>query len=248
MNTVTGTGTGVSAAELEGRLRALGEERYHHRHPFNLRMHAGELSKEELRRWVLNRFHYQRHIPVKDALILARLGSSDLRRSWIRRVHDHDGAPDGDGTDGGIERWLRLGEAVGLDRALLLSGKGVLPGVRLAVEGYVNFCRNASILEAVASSLTELFAPDLMATRIAAWEQHYPWVEREGLRYFQVRVGQGRRDSEEALRLVQAWARTPEDRERVLAAFAFKCDLLWSLLDAVEHADGQGRRGTFDAV
>ncbi|WP_344896172.1 pyrroloquinoline-quinone synthase PqqC [Actinomadura meridiana] len=232
-------GAAAGAAGLERRLRALGEERYHHRHPFNLRMHEGELSKEELRRWVLNRFHYQRHIPVKDALILARLGTSELRRSWVRRVHDHDGSPDGDGTDGGIERWLRLGEAVGLDRSLLLSGTGVLPGVRLAVDGYVNFCRNATVLEAVASSLTELFAPDLMATRIAAWERHYPWVDRDGLRYFQVRVGQGRRDSQEALRLVHEWARTPEERDLVLAAFTFKCDVLWSLLDAVDHATGR---------
>ncbi|TDD80411.1 pyrroloquinoline-quinone synthase PqqC [Actinomadura rubrisoli] len=224
------------AAGLEERLRALGEERYHHRHPFNLRMHEGLLSPQELRRWILNRFHYQRHIPVKDALILARLGTRELRRSWIRRIHDHDGAPDGDGRDGGIERWLRLGEAAGLDRARLLSGEDVLPGVRLAVDGYVNFCGSRPPLESVASSLTELFAPDLMATRIAAWERHYPWVEPEGLRYFRVRVGQGRRDSEEALGLVHRWARTRADQERVLAAFAFKCDLLWSLLDAVEHA------------
>lgn len=225
------------AAELEQRLRALGDERYHHRHPFNLRMHEGWLSKEELRRWVLNRFHYQRHIPVKDALILAKLDSAQLRRAWIRRLHDHDGVPDGDGADGGIERWLKLGEAAGLERARLLSGAGVLPGVRLAVDGYVNFCRNAPVLEAVASSLTELFAPDLMATRIAAWERHYPWVEPEGLRYFRVRVGQGRRDSGDALRLVHGWTRTRADQERVLAAFTFKCEVLWSLLDAVEHAE-----------
>lgn len=225
-----------SAAELEGRLRALGEERYHHRHSFNQRMHGGRLTEEELRRWVLNRFHYQRHIPVKDALILAKLDTGELRRSWIRRVHDHDGSPDGDGRDGGIERWLRLGEAIGLDRTALLSGAGVLPGVRFAVDGYVNFCRNASALEAIASSLTELFAPDLMMTRIAAWQHHYPWVEPEGLRYFQVRVGEGRRDSEEALRLVHGWARTRADQERVLTAFTFKCEVLWCLLDAVESA------------
>lgn len=223
------------AAELEDRLRALGEERYHHRHPFNLRMHDGRLTPRELCRWILNRFHYQRHIPVKDALILAKLDSGELRRSWIRRVHDHDGRPDGDGTDGGIERWLRLGEAAGLNRELLLSGEGVLPGVRRAVDAYVGFCRNASALEAVASSLTELFAPDLMATRIAAWERHYPWVEPEGLRYFQVRVDQGRRDSGEAMRLVHWWVRTRADQERVLAAFTFKCEVLWSLLDAVDH-------------
>ncbi|WP_242614299.1 pyrroloquinoline-quinone synthase PqqC [Actinomadura roseirufa] len=223
------------SAELEDRLRSLGEERYHHRHPFNLRMHAGRLSPEELRCWILNRFHYQRHIPIKDALILAKLGSRELRRSWIRRIHDHDGHS---GEDGGIERWLRLGEAAGLDRGALLSGEGVLPGVRLAVDGYVNFCANASPLEAVASSLTELFAPNLMETRIAAWERHYPWVEHAGLHYFQVRVSQGRRDSEEALLLVHEWTQTRGDQERALAAFAFKCEVLWSLLDAVDHAAG----------
>lgn len=218
---------------LEDRLRALAADRYHHRHPFNTRMHEGLLSPEELRRWVLNRFHYQRHIPVKDAHILAKLGSRELRQSWIRRIHDHDGRP---GEDGGIERWLRLGEAVGLDRTLLLSGEGVLPGVRFAVDGYVNFCRDGSRLAAVASSLTELFAPGLMVTRIGSWERHYPWIEPEGLRYFQVRVSQGRRDAAEALALVRDWARTPEDEDRALAAFTFKCDVLWSLLDAVEHA------------
>jgi pyrroloquinoline-quinone synthase len=222
---------------LEDRLRALAADHYHHRHPFNLRMHEGLLSPEELRRWVLNRFHYQRHIPVKDAYILAKLGSRELRQSWIRRIRDHDGGP---GEDGGIERWLRLGEAVGLDRALLLSGEGVLPAVRFAVDAYVNFCRDGSRLEAVASSLTELFAPDLMVTRIDAWERHYPWIEPGGLRYFQVRVSQGRQDAAEALALVREWARTPEDEERALAAFTFKCDVLWSLLDAVEHASRVG--------
>jgi pyrroloquinoline-quinone synthase len=223
----------LPARELEVRLRALADERYHHRHPFNLRMHDGDLSPQELRRWVLNRFHYQRHIPIKDALILAKLESRELRQSWIRRIHDHDGRP---GEPGGIERWLRLGEAVGLDRVLLLSGEGVLPAVRFAVDGYLHFCRDGSPLEAVASSLTELFAPDLMEARIGAWERHYPWVEPAGLRYFQVRVSQGRQDAAEALALVQEWARTRDDQERVLAAFTFKCDVLWSLLDAVEHA------------
>ncbi|MBO2463564.1 pyrroloquinoline-quinone synthase PqqC [Actinomadura violacea] len=225
--------------ELEHRLRGLAAERYHHRHPFNLRMHDGLLSPEELRCWALNRFHYQRHIPIKDALILAKLDDRELRRDWIRRIHDHDGRDadaNGPGDAGGIERWLRLGEAVGLDRVLLLSGEGVLPGVRLAVEGYVNFCRLGTPLEAIASSLTELFAPDLMVTRIGAWERHYPWIEPDGLRYFQVRVRQGRRDADEALALVHRWAETRADQERVLAAFAFKCDVLWSLLDAVEHA------------
>ncbi|SNR54366.1 pyrroloquinoline-quinone synthase [Actinomadura mexicana] len=228
---------------MERRLREIAAKRYHHRHPFNLRMHEGLLSREELRCWILNRFHYQRNIPIKDAIILAGLESRELRRSWIRRIHDHDGR-DGDGAGGGcgpgdaggIERWLRLGEAAGLDRVLLLSGEGVLPAVRFAVDGYLNFCRFGSPLEAVASSLTELFAPDLMVTRIGAWERHYPWVEPEGLRYFQVRVRQGRRDADEALALVHRWAESRADQEKALAAFTFKCDVLWTLLDAVEHA------------
>lgn len=218
---------------FEAELRAVPEQRYHHLHPFNLRMHAGELSREELRGWILNRFHYQRHIPIKDAHILAKLPTSDLRRTWLRRIQDHDGRAPG---EGGIERWLRLGEAAGLDRKELLSGEGVLPGVRLAVDGYVNLCRHGTLLEAVAASLTELFAPDLMRTRIAAFEKHYPWIDAEGLRYFQIRVQQGRQDSGEALALVLDWARSRTDEEKAVAALRFKCDVLWALLDAVDGA------------
>ncbi|WP_055551773.1 pyrroloquinoline-quinone synthase PqqC [Streptomyces sp. NBRC 110028] len=225
---------------LETRLRAVAEERYHDRHPFNLRMHAGELTPAEMRRWILNRFHYQRHIPVKDALITAKLDTPGLRRMWLRRIRDHDGAADG---EGGIERWLRLGEAAGLGRERLLTGADVLPGVRLAVDGYVNFCRLGTPLEAVAASLTELSAPGIMRTRIEAFERHYRWIEREGLRYFRDRVGQGSRDSAEALDLVLTWARTPEDEERAVAALTFKCEVLWSLLDAVEHADTKDTSG-----
>ncbi|MFI0776699.1 pyrroloquinoline-quinone synthase PqqC [Streptomyces sp. NPDC021212] len=225
---------------LEERLRAVAQERYHDRHPFNLRMHAGDLTPAELRRWILNRFHYQRHIPVKDALITAKLDTPRLRRMWLRRIRDHDGAADG---EGGIERWLRLGEAADIGRERLLTGAEVLPGVRLAVDGYVNFCRLGTPLEAVAASLTELSAPGIMRTRIEAFERHYPWIEREGLRYFRDRVGQGGRDSAEALDLVLTWARTPEDEERAVAALTFKCDVLWSLLDAVEHADTKDAAG-----
>jgi pyrroloquinoline-quinone synthase len=214
----------------------VGEERYHHRHPFNIRMHKGELTPAELRRWIANRFHYQRHIPVKDALITAKLHTCDLRRMWLRRIQDHDGQRDG---EGGIERWLRLGEAAGLDRETLLRADTVLPGVRLAVDGYVNFCRLRPPLEAVAASLTELSAPDLMRTRIEAFERHYPWIEPDGLAYFRARVSQGRRDSGEALDLVLGWARTRDDQERAVSALRFKCDVLWSLLDAVDQA---GRR------
>lgn len=222
-----------SPAEFEARLRAVGEERYHDRHPFNLRMHEGDLGQDELRRWIANRFHYQRHIPVKDALITAKFDTPALRRMWLRRIQDHDGARDG---EGGIERWLRLGEAAGLDRDELLSGATVLPGVRLAVDGYVNFCRLRPALEAVAASLTELSAPDLMRTRIDAFERHYRWIDADGLHYFRTRVAQGRRDSGEALDLVLRWARTRDDQERAVAALAFKCDVLWALLDAVDHA------------
>ncbi len=229
-----------SPAEFEDRLRAVAQERYHDRHPFNVRMHEGDLRPEEVRAWITNRFHYQRHIPVKDALITAKLDSPQLRRLWLRRIEDHDGRAEG---EGGIERWLRLGEAAGLDRHDLLKGDSVLPGVRLAVEGYVNFCRLRPPLEAVAASLTELTAPGLMRVRIDAFERHYSWIRPEGLAYFRTRVDQGRRDSTEALALVLDWARTREDQQRALAALTFKCEVLWALLDAVQQEGPAARNG-----
>ncbi|MFJ9174087.1 pyrroloquinoline-quinone synthase PqqC [Streptomyces sp. NPDC102360] len=219
--------------ELEQRLRHLATSRYHDRHPFNQRMHQGELSRDELRTWVANRFYYQVNIPIKDALILSKLESAAHRRSWIRRIQDHDGASD---AEGGIERWLRLGEAVGLGRRELSDHRHLLPGVRLAVDGYVNFCRNKSALEAVASSLTELCAPSIMLTRLDTFPQHYPWIAAEGLSYFKSRVPQGRRDGSEALAWVKDWARTRDQQDQAMAALAFKCDVLWSLLDSVQHA------------
>ncbi|WCE02283.1 pyrroloquinoline-quinone synthase PqqC [Streptomyces sp. HUAS 31] len=218
-------------------MRAVTAARYHDRHPFNLRMHKGELAPAELRRWIANRFHYQRHIPVKDALILAKLERPAPRRAWLRRIRDHDGTAEG---EGGIERWLRLGEAAGLDREALWDTSRALPGVRLAVDGYINFCRLSPVVEAVAASLTELSAPDLMRTRIAAFETHYPWIDPAGLAYFRTRVGQGARDGEEALALVLERARTREQQERAVAALAFKCDVLWALLDAVDRGEGRG--------
>ncbi|MFE9448502.1 pyrroloquinoline-quinone synthase PqqC [Streptomyces sp. NPDC006739] len=208
-------------------------ERYHDRHPFNVRMHRGELTTAELRRWIAARFHYQRHIPVKDALILAKLDRPEQRRAWLRRIRDHDGTAEG---EGGIERWLRLGEAAGLTRGELWDGSRVPPGVRFAVDGYVTFCRLRPALEAVAASLTELSAPDLMRTRIAAFERHYPWIDPAGLDYFRTRVTQGARDGEEALALVLSWARTREQQERAVSALAFKCEVLWALLDAVDRS------------
>ncbi|MCX4741818.1 pyrroloquinoline-quinone synthase PqqC [Streptomyces antibioticus] len=232
-------------AEFEDRLRTVAQERYHDRHPFNVRMHEGDLSRDEVRSWIANRFHYQRHIPVKDALITAKLDSSRLRRMWLHRIEDHDGRGEG---EGGIERWLRLGEAAGLDREDLLSGDAVLPGVRLAVEGYVNFCRLRPPLEAVAASLTELTAPGLMRRRIDAFELHYRWIEPDGLAYFRTRVDQGRRDSAEALALVLEWAVTREQQERAIAALTFKCDVLWALLDAVQYDAVRYDAVRYDAV
>ncbi|GGM96801.1 pyrroloquinoline-quinone synthase PqqC [Streptomyces fuscichromogenes] len=236
------TGSGPepwTADELERRLRELVVSRYHDRHPFNRRMHEGRLTPGELRTWVANRFYYQCNIPIKDALVLSKLLLPAQRRSWLRRIQDHDGHTD---QDGGIERWLRLGEAVGLRRDELLDHRHLLPGVRLAVDGYVNFCRNASALEAVASSLTELCAPSIMLTRLETFPAHYPWIESAGLSYFRGRVPQGRRDGSEALGWVRAWAVTGEQQEQALAAVSFKCDVLWSLLDSVQGAGGEGRR------
>ncbi|GAA2333995.1 pyrroloquinoline-quinone synthase PqqC [Streptomyces kunmingensis] len=221
------------AAGLELRLRSLVAARYHDRHPFNQRMHRGELGPAELRTWVANRFYYQCGIPVKDALILSKLPSPAHRRSWIRRIQDHDGTTDG---EGGLERWLRLGDAVGLSREELTSHRHLLPGVRLAVDGYVNFCRNKSALEAVASSLTELCAPSIMLTRLDTFPVHYPWIEADGLAYFQSRVPQGRRDGSEALSWVTQWATTREQQQQALDAVSFKCEVLWSLLDSVQGA------------
>ncbi|MEU2616639.1 pyrroloquinoline-quinone synthase PqqC [Streptomyces sp. NPDC007157] len=244
--TVTSVHAGTTAGpwpvtEFTERLRAVTADRYHDRHPFNQRMHRGELTPTELRRWITNRFHYQRHIPVKDALILAKLDRPALRRSWLRRVRDHDGAAEG---EGGIERWLRLGEAAGLARDQLWDTSRVLPGVRFAVEGYVTFCRVRPALDAVAASLTELSAPGLMRTRIAAFERHYPWIDPAGLAYFRGRVDQGARDGEEALALVLGWARTREQQQRAVAALAYKCEVLWALLDAVDRGDTAGWGGS----
>jgi pyrroloquinoline-quinone synthase len=211
-------------------LRAVGEGRYHHLHPFHLRMNRGELSPEEIRRWAANRFYYQRSIPLKDAAILSNCGERDVRRLWLHRVSDHDGAI---GTEGGIEAWLRLGEACGLDRAALWAGEGLLPGVRFAVDAYVTFARTEPWPVAVASSLTEMFAPDLMAERLAAFRRHYTWIPDWGFDYFQRRVTQARTDSDEALGIVLRWCATEELRARAVAALRFKCDVLWTQLDAI---------------
>lgn len=196
-------------------------------------MHRGELNERQLRGWIQNRFYYQKNIPIKDALILSKLPSRAERRQWVQRIIDQDGRP---GDEGGIEAWLRLGQAAGLSRAEMLDEKRVLPGVCFAVDSYVNFCRLKPWPQAVAASLTELFAPDLVARRIEVFERHYPWVKAEGLEYFRRRLQQAPRDADHALELVIRGARNREDQLKAVEAVSFKCDVLWAILDAVERA------------
>ncbi|MEV4644720.1 pyrroloquinoline-quinone synthase PqqC [Saccharopolyspora sp. NPDC049357] len=224
-----------SSEEFEAELRAVGEARYHHLHPFNERMHAGDLTEEEFRGWVRNRFYYQINLPVKDAFILTKLPGAE-RRKWIKRITDHDGTPE---VEGGIERWVRLGEAVGLTRDELYDTRTVLPGVRFAVDAYVDFCRHKPWLEAVASAMTELFAPDLLSRRIVDVQKHYPWLDERGLEYFRTRLTQQPADIAHLLGLVLDNARTREQQEACVRALEFKCDVLWTLLDAVQLAHGK---------
>jgi pyrroloquinoline-quinone synthase len=226
--TLTATATDEFVAALREQSR-----RYHDQHPFHRRMNAGELEPQQIRCWVANRFAYQAAIPRKDAAILANCPDRQVRRRWIRRIHDHDGTADG---EGGIEAWLRLGEAVGLGREEMEDQRHVVPGVRFAVDAYVTFARTRPWVEAVASSLTELFAPDLMAERLAAFERHYTWIDPQGLAYFRARLTQAPRDSAHALEVVTEHCRTPETQAAALAALSFKCDVLWSMLDAIDRA------------
>jgi pyrroloquinoline-quinone synthase len=216
---------------LAHRLRAEAERYYHDKHPFNQAMHRGTLTKPQLQAWVENRFYYQTRIPIKDALIIAKANDPAFRRAWLHRIVDHDGAHEG---EGGLELWLRLAEGVGLPRDRVRACERVLPSVRKACDRYVAFVRDATLVEAVAASLTELFAPDLMATRIASWERHYPWVDREALAYFRSRVTRARQDGDEALAYVLEHARDLALEDRCVAAFRAKCTILWSLLDALE--------------
>lgn len=223
--------TPLSAVDFEEELREVGEKSYHHLHPFNERMHAGDLTEQEFRGWARNRFYYQLNLPIKDAYILTKLPSSEHRKQWIKRITDHDGTP---GAEGGIERWVRLGEAVGLTREELHDTRTVLPGVRFAVDAYVEFCRDRPWLEAVASALTELFAPDLLSRRINDVLEHYPWIASEGLEYFRTRLTQQPADIEHLLALVLNNATTREQQEACVRALEFKCDVLWTLLDTVQ--------------
>jgi pyrroloquinoline-quinone synthase len=224
----------MGTEELVEALRAHSRS-YHDAHPFHVRMNAGELSPDQLRGWIANRFYYQENIPRKDAAILSNCPDPAVRRRWIRRITDHDGTAEG---EGGIEAWLRLAEAAGLSREEVLDRRHLVPGVRFAVDAYVTFTRTHPWVEAVASSLTELFAPDLMAERLAAFERYYPWIDGAGLAYFRARLTQAPRDCEHALEVVTEHCRTAERQQAALAALSFKCDVLWSMMDAIDRAHG----------
>ncbi|MDF1830011.1 pyrroloquinoline-quinone synthase PqqC, partial [Cycloclasticus pugetii] len=189
--------------------------------------------KEQIRGWVANRFYYQINIPLKDAAIMANCPNRDTRAQWIQRIIDHDGAP---GETGGIEAWLQLGEAVGLTREEVLSEEHVLPGVRFAVDAYVNFARRADWHEAASSSLTELFAPKIHQQRLDNWPAHYPWIDPKGLSYFQKRLSEARRDVEHGLRITLSWYKTREQQEKMIRILKFKLDILWTMADAMHMA------------
>jgi pyrroloquinoline-quinone synthase len=219
--------------EFIERLRSEGERRYHDQHPYHVMMHEGRLTRPQLQQWVLNRYYYQTRIPIKDALILSKSEDPAFRRLWIHRIRDHDGAQEG---EGGLALWLRLAEGVGLDREEVASCRSVLPGVRFACDSYVELVRQRPLVEAVASSLTEFFAPDLMSRRIQAWERHYPWVSPDVLGYFRARVTRARDDSAEAVDFVVRQAASRAEQERCVDALVAKTRVLWHLLDSVYAA------------
>jgi pyrroloquinoline-quinone synthase len=218
--------------EFEAQLRAKGAA-YHIHHPFNVKMNSGGCSREQIRGWVANRFYYQICIPQKDAAILSNCPDREVRRSWVQRILDHDGY---DRDTGGIEAWVQLGDAVGLTRDELWSLRHVAPGVQFAVDAYVNFARRAPWQEAVCSSLTELFAPQIHRDRLSTWPQHYPWIDPEGLAYFRSRIPLAQRDVEQGLTVTLDYFTTCAQQECALRILQFKLDILWAMLDAIEKA------------
>ncbi|HMH00005.1 MAG TPA: pyrroloquinoline-quinone synthase PqqC [Terriglobales bacterium] len=229
---IPAAGGALSVEDLRAQLRQVGEERYHHRHPFHLMMHEGKLSRGQLQAWALNRYYYQSRIPIKDAIILSRSEDPEFRRAWSKRVLDHDG----DAThEGGIERWIGLAEATGLDRKRVVSCQEVLPGVRYAVDAYLDLVRNGTLMEAVASSLTELFSRDLITLRMDRLRQHYPWLSG-GLDYFEARLNQAPEDARFALQWVTEHSITRAEQELAIHALSAKCDILWAQLDAIYFA------------
>jgi pyrroloquinoline-quinone synthase len=225
-----------SREEFEAQLRSKGK-RYHIFHPFHIAMNSGRCTKEQVQGWVYNRFYYQIAIPLKDAAIMSNMPDRDQRRLWIQRIIDHDGTK---GEEGGIEAWLRLGEACGLEREAITSLKHVLPGVRFAVDAYINFGRSRPWQEAVCSSLTELFAPEIHQKRLDSWPQFYTWIEPEGYYYFKKRLSEARRDVEHGLAVTLDYFKTREQQEHALDILQFKLDVLWSMLDAMQVNLGIG--------
>jgi len=223
----------LSPEKLEAALREVGARRYHRLHPFHGLLHGGKCTKGQVQAWALNRYYYQAMIPIKDASLIARCEDSAVRREWRSRLVDHDGAHEG---DGGIERWLKLTDGLGLDRDYVTSLRGLLPGTRFAVEAYVRFVREKTLLEAIASSLTEMFSPVIIGERVSGMLANYDFVSRETLSYFDKRPPQAQRDADFALDYVKEHAKTPEHQQQVLAALEFKCSVLWSMLDALSYA------------
>ena len=222
----------LSLDELRARLRAVGEERYHHQHPFHLLMHEGKLSRGQMQAWALNRYYYQSIIPIKDSIIVSRGADVAFRRAWRKRVIDHDGD---EHSDGGIKRWLKLAEATGLNAERVRAGVGILPATRFAVNEYLNIVRSRSLLEAVASSLTELFSRDLISLRMEKLREHYAWLSG-GLDYFEARLTQAPEDAQYAIHYVYENAKTRAEQELAIQALRDKCDILWAQLDALYFA------------
>jgi coenzyme PQQ biosynthesis protein C len=227
------TETPMTPEQLEAALRDIGARRYHNLHPFHRLLHGGDLTRGQVQAWALNRYCYQAHIPAKDATLMARLPGAELRREWRRRIVDHDGEEAG---DGGIERWLRLTEGLGLDRGYVESMRGILPATRFAVQAYVHFVRDMPLLDAIASSLTELFSPTIISERVSGMLASYDFVDEQTLAYFGKRLTQAPRDSDFALDYVKRHARRPDQQKAVLDALTFKCTVLWSQLDALHFA------------
>jgi coenzyme PQQ biosynthesis protein C len=223
----------MSARELEAALREIGAKHYHNLHPFHRMLHDGKCTRLQVQAWALNRYYYQSRIPQKDAILLSRLPDAASRREWRQRLADHDGDA---GSPGGIARWLALATGVGLDKDYVESTAGILPVTRFAVDAYVNFVREKTLLEAVASSLTEMFSPTIIAERVAGMLAGYDFVSSETLAYFNARLTQAPRDADFALAYVQDHARTPAEQKAVLAALKFKCDVLWAQLDGLYGA------------
>lgn len=223
----------MSADDLEAAIRAVGAERYHDKHPFHHLLHGGKLTKGQVQAWALNRYCYQAGVPRKDAALMSRVEDRALRREWVHRIHDHDGQGD---EQGGIERWLVLTDVLGLERDYVISMQGALPATRFAVEAYVRFVRDMPLVDAVASSLTELFAPRIHKERIAGMLENYDFVGERAMQYFRRRLDQANRDSDFALDYVKRHARTFEQQRAAIAAVRFKCDVLWAQLDALHHA------------